>query len=427
MPPREHDLVLFGATGFVGRLTAAYLAENAPADLRVALAGRSRERLEAVRATLGSAAADWPVEVADAADGAALADLAARTRVVATTVGPYARHGLPLVEACADAGTHYADLTGEVLFVRRAIDVAQARAVASAAKVVVSCGFDSVPSDLGVFVLAEQVAADGEGWLGETTLYVRTLKGGLSGGTIDSMRQQVADTRSDRAGRRIIGDSYALTPDRSAEPPSRTRRPARSGALGVVDAVTARLPVTRDASGRWTAPFVMASYNTRIVRRSNALSGYAYGRELRYAEVTDCGRDLTAPVKATALSGALLGLFAGMSFGPTRALLAKVLPKPGEGPDPQAQQAGRFVLDIETTTTTGARYRARVAADKDPGYSGTAVMLGESALCLALDDLPGGGGVLTPATAMGDALVDRLRAHGFTFAVTRIPDGPRKG
>ena len=415
----ELDIVLFGATGFVGRLTADYLAEHAPADLRIGLAGRSETRLQAVRRELDGAAASWPLLVADATDASSMAELAARTKVVVTTVGPYAAYGLPLATACAQAGTHYADLTGEVLFVRDSIDAGQAAAEKSGAKVVHSCGFDSIPSDLGVLALAEQVAADGEGTLGETTLYVRSLRGGTSGGTIDSLRQQAIATQNDAGARRLVSDSYSLTPDRAAEPPSRNRRAGRAGVAGLVDKVADATPVVREGSGRWTAPFFMASHNTRIVRRSNALSGFAYGREFRYDEVMDCGRDLAAPVKAGVVSAGLVGLFAAMSFGPTRSVLGRVLPKPGEGPSPSSQAKGRFVLDIETTTTTGARYRTRVALDKDPGYSGTAVMLGESALCLAIDELPDTAGVLTPATAMGDALIDRLRAAGMTIETTR--------
>lgn len=414
--PRDVDIVLFGATGFVGRLTAADLAAHLPSGARCALAGRSRERLAAVRDSLGPAAADWELLVADASDAAAMAGLARRAKVVVTTVGPYAKYGRILVAACADAGTHYADLTGEILFHRDVIDAHQARAVETGARIVPSCGFDSIPSDLGVFELARQVAADGEGELTTTKTYVRSLKGGISGGTIDSLREQAKIQSTVPGATRIVKDSYGLSPDRAAEPPSRDRAADASGPLA---AATRAIPVRRDARGRWTAPFFMASYNTRVVRRSNALLDYRYGRDFRYSEVTDCGRDLTAPVKAGVLTGSLLGIATGMSFGPTRAVLDRILPKPGEGPSVEAQAAGRFVFDIETTTTTGAEYRCRVAADKDPGYSGTAVMLGESALCLAFDELPDAAGVLTPATAMGQVLADRLRARDFTIEVTR--------
>ena len=415
---RELDLILFGASGFVGRFTAEYLAQHAPVGTRIALAGRSETKVRAVRDGLGAAAADWPVVVADASDEAALAELATRTRVVVTTVGPYAAYGLPLVGACAAAGTHYADLTGEVLFVRDSIDAHHETARASGARIVHSCGFDSVPSDLGVLLLAERAAADGEGTLGETTLTVRSMRGGFSGGTIDSMRQQAIAMRADASARRVAGDPYGLSPDRSAEPSSRSSAPKPSGLSGLVQTVERAVPVERTARGRWTAPFVMASYNTRIVRRSNALLDYAYGRDFRYDEVSDCGRGVGGALQATAMAGGLAAAFAGMSFGPTRAVLDRLLPAPGEGPD--VAKGGRFVMDVDTTTSTGAAYRVRVAADKDPGYGGTAVMLGEAALALALDDLPPMAGVLTPATGIGSGLADRLRAHDFTLEVTRV-------
>lgn len=414
---RPYDLVLFGATGFVGALTARYLAEQQPPGLRVALAGRSRQRLAAVRDRLGEAAASWSLELADAADADRLGALAARAAVVVTTVGPYARYGLPLTRACAAAGTHYADLTGEVLFVRRVIDECEAPARASGAKIVTSCGFDSIPSDLGVLALAQRAEADGAGTLEETTLRVRSLRGGLSGGTIASARGQAIEARGSATARRLIADPYALSPDRAAEPPARAAAGRRGGLPAPLDRARRMSGIGRSDDGAWTGPFVMASHNTRIVRRSNALLDYRYGRDFRYREVTDCGPGPAGLAKAGALAGVLTAVVVGMSFGPTRALLDRALPAPGQGPTEAQQAAGRFVFDIETVTTGGARYVARVAADRDPGYSGTAVMLGETGLSLALDDLLPGGGVLTPASALGAPLMERLRAQGFTIDV----------
>lgn len=412
---RELDIVLFGATGFVGRLTAQHLAEHAGDDVRIGLAGRSRTRLEQVRASLPARCAQWPLVVVDAADGIALGELAARTAVVCTTVGPYAKYGLPLIAACAAAGTHYCDLTGEVLFVRDAIDRHHDQAVSTGARIVTSCGFDSIPSDLGVLVTADQVAADGAGTLGETLLHVRRLRGGISGGTIDSAREQAKAMAADPDRRRIAASGHSLSPDRDAEPPARARPPAPKSPVG---ALAQRIPARVDPiTGRWVAPFFMASHNTRIVRRSNALLDYRYGRDFRYREVTDCGPGPAGLAKAGALAGVLTAVVVGMSFGPTRALLDRALPAPGQGPTEAQQAAGRFVFDIETVTTGGARYVARVAADRDPGYSGTAVMLGETGLSLALDDLLPGGGVLTPASALGAPLMERLRAQGFTIDV----------
>ena len=341
---RTHDIVLFGATGFVGRLTAGHLARNAPDGARIALAGRSLERLEKVRSGLDSKAADWPLLGVHASDEAQVAEWAAATRGVATTVGPYAKYGMPLVAACAAAGTHYCDLTGEVLFVRDAIDAYQDEAAASGARIVNSCGFDSIPSDLGVWVTAQQVAADGEGTLGETLLHVRTLRGGISGGTIDSMRQQAIVSSADPSARRRAGDPYGLSPSRDEEPSHRNRRPAPRN---VLEKVSRQVPVNLDpVTGRWNAPFFMASYNTRIVRRSNALTNWSYGRDFRYDEVMDTGRGPGGAVKAGLTTAVLGGVFTGMSFGPSRQVLDRVLPKPGEGPSEERMAGGRLVLQI---------------------------------------------------------------------------------
>src|SRR3954453_19169160 len=201
---RENDIVVLGPTGFMGKLTAAYLAGAAPEGTRIALGGRSRGKLERTRPELGAPPADGPLVVADSQDASALADLAGSTTMVATTVGPYLHYGMPLVEACAAAGTHYADLTGEPIFMRRAIDAADAPAKASGARIVHTCGFDSIPSDLGVLALHEHAAATGAGELGETALVVRAMRGGASGGTIDSMRGQIDTARTDKAARRLL-------------------------------------------------------------------------------------------------------------------------------------------------------------------------------------------------------------------------------
>ncbi len=404
---RELDVVVFGATGFVGRLTAQYLARAAPPGARIGLAGRSRERLEAVRASLGDRASGWPLLVADSGDTVALRGLADRATVVASTVGPYARYGMPLVLACAAAGTHYADLTGEVLFVRDSIDAAHDVAVASGARIVHACGFDSVPSDLGVLLAAERAAADGAGELTDTTLVLVSARGGVSGGTVDSVRGLVDEIRSDRARRAIVLDPYALSPDRAAEPQLGSERDS--------------LGVGRE-DGRWTAPFVMASFNTRIVRRSNALSGWSYGRSFRYREVMGVGTSPAAPVLAAAVAAGTAGLLAGLALPPTRFLLDRVLPAPGEGPAERARDSGHFRTETTARTSGAGRYRTTIAAKGDPGYAATAVMLGESALALALDAdrLPTAAGVLTPATGIGRPLADRLTQAGFTVSVDRL-------
>jgi short subunit dehydrogenase-like uncharacterized protein len=406
---RELDVVLFGATSFVGRLCAEYLSRVAPPEARVALAGRSRERLLELQAALGGRAATWPLLVADTTDPRSVGELAATTRVLATTVGPYRSYGMPVLEACATAGTHYADLTGEVLFMREAIDRFDAVAAASGARIVHGCGFDSIPSDLGVLLLHEAATADGAGQLEDTTLVVRTMKGGPSGGTIASLQGELDAARADRDLARLLADPYALSPDRGAEPRLGDERDLRG--------------VRHDADlGRWVGPFVMSSINTRVVRRSNALQGWPYGPRFRYREVMGFGSGPLAAAQAGVFAGGVGALIAGLSVPAVRAVLDRVLPAPGEGPSEHARERGSFRIEIHTRTSSGARYLCRVAAKGDPGYKATSVMFGESALCLALDAerLPSRAGVLTPATAMGDALVQRLRSAGQTFEVERV-------
>ena len=405
---RELDVVLFGATSFVGRLCAEYLSRAAPPEVRVGLAGRSRERLGELQASLGGRAAGWPLLVADTNDQQSLNELASSTRVLATTVGPYRRYGLGVVEACATAGTHYADLNGEVLFMREAIDRFDKLAAENGARIVHSCGFDSIPSDLGVLLLHEAVTADGTGQLQDTTLVVRALKGGPSGGTIASLQGTVDDARSSPELARLLADPYALSPDRDAEP--------RLGPEGDLRGVQ-----NDPDLGMWIGPFVMGSINTRAVRRSNALQDWAYGPRFRYREVMGFGSGPLAAAQAGAVAGGVGALVVGLALTPTRAVLDRVLPSPGEGPSEQQREGGFFRIEIHARTSSGARYVCRVAAQGDPGYKATAVMFGESALSLALDGehLPPRAGVLTPATALGRTLVERLRAAGQTFEVQR--------
>ncbi|MEA2470224.1 MAG: hypothetical protein QOE38_1223 [Thermoleophilaceae bacterium] len=408
---RALDIALFGATGFTGALVAKYLAEHAPSEARIGLAGRSEEKLSAVRSELPAAAADWPLIVADKSDADSLATLASGTRAVVTTVGPYAQGGLALVEACAAAGTNYADLAGEILFMRDSSDRYYDAAKASGARIVHASGFDSIPFDLGVLVLREKVREDGAGELEDTTSMVVGMKGGMSGGTLASLMGQLDEAKSDRDRGRVMVDPYALSPDRKAEPDLGDESDLRS--------------MKRDSdSGAWLAPFMMAAINTRVVRRSNALQDWDYGRKFKYSEVMAFRSGPAAPAMAAGMTAGLGGLMAGLGFGPSRSVLEKVLPSAGEGPSEKTRESGYFKIEIRARTSSGAQYVCRVSAQGDPGYKATSVMLGEAGLCLALDGdkLPGGGGVLTPATAMGMPLVERLRAAGFTFEASPAGD-----
>lgn len=415
MTGREFDIVIYGATGFVGKLTAEYLA-RAGGPARIALAGRSADRLAAVRSSLGESARDWPILQADASSPASLDAMAARTRVVVTTVGPYSRYGLPLVAACAANGTDYADLTGEAMFVRRSIDDYHKQAVDTGARIVHACGFDSIPSDMSVYELFRRVNADGQGELLDTDFVLRGFAGGASGGTIASMVEVMRAASSDPETRKLLEDPYTLSQDRGAEPElgPQPDMPWRRGK-----------EIAPELSGLWAAAFVMASYNTRIVRRSNALLNYSYGRRFRYAEYMSFGPSPLAPavsalVSATTNATAALG-YTFFRFLPRR-LVERLAPKPGTGPSPEVRERGYYRAETYTTTTTGARYVATISQSGDPGYKATSVMLGECALALALDrdKLPDLHGVLTPAAAMGDALLARFPAAGISLDSERL-------
>ncbi|MFT2014461.1 saccharopine dehydrogenase family protein [Streptomyces sp. 796.1] len=386
-PPRAYDLVLFGATGFAGALTAGYLAEHAPPGFRWALAGRSRERLAAVRAGLAAADpahAELPLLTADSADPAALAALAARTRVVASTVGPYLTHGEPLVAACAAAGTDYLDLTGEPEFVDLMYLRHHARAHATGARLVHACGFDSVPADLGarytvgLLPTGAPLRVDG---------YVRT-NATISGGTLASaltvISRPVAMARTARARRR-----------REPPPAGRTVR----APLGA--------PHHSRAVGAWGLP--LPTIDPQVVARSAAASE-RYGPAFSYRHFAAVQR-LPVAVAAVAGAGALA---AAVQVPPVRAWLAGRR-GPGDGPDAQRRAESWFA--VRFVGRGGGRRVVTEVSGGDPGYAETAKMLAEAALCLTQDDLPTTAGQVTPATAMGDALTARLVRAGLVFRV----------
>ncbi|GAC1374417.1 MAG: trans-acting enoyl reductase family protein [Polyangiales bacterium] len=415
---RTHDVVLWGATGFTGRLVAEYLASHygVGRDLRWALGGRNRKKLEAVRdglLTVDPRASELPLLVGDGDDPSFLGGLAGSTRVVCTTVGPYALHGHPLVAACVEHGTAYCDLTGETQFVRQVIDRHHARAKETGARIVNCCGFDSIPFDLGVLMVQDAMRARHGVRCVEVKSFAGEMKGGVSGGTASSALNAVAEATSDKAVRRILGDPDALDPDLRARG---ERGPDAGDQRGV--------RFDRDL-GRWTGPFVMAAINTRVVRRSHALLGYPWGKDFRYSEATSFGPGPRGWMSAAAMTAGI-GAFVGVAaISPLRGLLRRALPAAGEGPSKEARDAGFFQVRIVGIgeARDGApppKLLGIVAGTSDPGYGETAKMLGESAVCLAKDELPTAGGVLTPASAMGPKLLARLREAGMTFEVDEL-------
>lgn len=401
---REFDVVVWGATGFTGSLVCEYLLQHygVDGDLRWAIAGRSQDKLDALRASLGAKSASLETIVADSFDEQTLRDLAERTRVVLTTVGPYALYGAAMVNACVEAGTHYCDLAGEVQWIRKMIDAHNERATRSGARIVHCCGFDSVPMDIGVWFLQDTAMRRHGQYCESIKMLVKATRGSASGGTIASLINLIEESRKDRAVARILVDPYSLNPEGQRQGPDR-----RDQQTVVYD----------DDAESWTAPFVMAAVNTKVVRRSHALQGYPYGREFRYSEAVMTGAGPAGWSKAAIMTAGLGGLVLGASFPPTRKLLQKfVLPDPGEGPDAELQKSGFFNLHQIGELPDGTLLHTRISGDRDPGYGSTSKMLSECAVCLAKDNLEIGGGSWTPASAMARPLLERLQKNaGLTF------------
>lgn len=396
---REYDVVLFGATGYTGQLVAAELIKRAR-GARLALAGRNVAKLEQLRDQLGQPA--LPVLAGDSHDASFLSTLARKTSVVCTTVGPYAKYGEALVAACAQTGTDYCDVTGEVPWVRRMIDSYAESAQRSGARLVHCCGFDSIPSDLGVWFLQAQAKLR----FGRACERVRGaiihVDGGPSGGTLASIDLLLQEARKDPRVAELLVDPYNLNP-----------APERSGPDGQDPA----LPF-RDPDYGWTAPSIMASANTRIVRRTNALLSYPYGREFRYSEFLVAGQGITGFAYASGITLALIAAVSCLALPPLAAITRRLMPKPGAGMSAEKLAQGSFTMEL-IGTCGGSQIKTRVSTDRDPLYAATAIMLAESALCLAQDSgrLSAAGGSWTPGSALGTPLVERLNQAGVRFVV----------
>ncbi len=394
MATREFDLVLFGATGFTGKLVAEYLAKSADKP-RWAIAGRNAAKLEALGLNV-------PTIVADALDAAAMNDIAKRTKVICTTAGPYAKYGDEVVAACAANGTHYCDLAGEVQWMRRMIDAHHERAKATGARIVHTCGFDSIPSDLGTWAVQREFRSTFGMPAQQVTALFGESSGTVSGGTVASGMETAREGGESREVRKVLGNPYALDPDPYANRP----------------------PSPDETSIGWNAdlkmftiPFLMAGINTRVVRRAHALAGFPWGDDFVYREVMSTPGSPGGLAMAVGITGALAGIAFAMKRPSLRAQLAKRAPKPGEGPSAERRERGHW--KVRFVAKNGPHKLVYVVGDRhgDPGYGSTAKMLGESALSLSLDPLTSSGGVTTPSVAMGQFLFDRLRGIGLTFEV----------
>ncbi len=404
----HYDLVVFGATGFVGRILCQYLLNQVGVNGHVkwAIAARSSAKLDTLVASLGSRVANLPRITADVSDEASLRNLCAQTQVVISTVGPYALYGEPLVKVCAETGTDYCDLTGEPQWIRQMIQRYDTTAQSSGARIIHCCGFDSIPSDLGVYYLQQQSQQQFGQPCDRVKMRLKTARGGISGGTAASGINLVKAASADPDLRQELNNPYSLCPDSnqtSAHPPT-------------------LIPVDYDKDFQaWVSPFVMAAINTRIVLRSNALLNHAYSTHFQYDEGVLTGPGALGWMAAQGLKFGLGSFALATTLPPTRWLLEHTLiPKAGEGPSVSDQEQGFYDLRFWGMTANGQTLQVKVTGDRDPGYGSTAKMLGQAGLCLT-QDFPQSvkaGGFWTPASMFGEILIERLeQSAGLTFEV----------
>jgi short subunit dehydrogenase-like uncharacterized protein len=390
----KFDIVVYGATGFTGQLVAEYLAGHytGKSDPKWAMAGRSLEKLASVRDAIG-APADTPLIHADASNPASLQAMVDQTRSVISTVGPYQLYGSELVAACATTGTDYLDLCGEPVWMRQMIDAHETAAKSSGARIVFSCGFDSLPFELGVFFVQQEAKKVFGAAANRVKGRVRIMRGTFSGGTAASMRAIFAAAANDHSLVALLRSPFALTPgfEGPKQPPGNR-------------------PVFDQELDSWTAPFVMANINTRNVHRSNLLMGFSYGKDFVYDEMMLTGPGEKGEAAARQIATANTSEKMGGSGGP----------KPGEGPSKEERENGLYDLLFVALAPDGRQIRAVVRGDRDPGYGSTSKMISECAICLLRDTPEVAAGIWTPGAAMGDRLIKRLVDHaGLTFAVEK--------
>ncbi len=406
MQNRDYDVVLYGASGFTGKQTVEYFAKHLrPGELRWAIAGRNRQKLEAVKSEVGNSVKDIDVLVADSNDQAAVDAIVSRTRVMLTTAGPYAIYGTSIVDACVRLKTHYVDITGETTWVKDLITRYHDQAAADGTRIIPFCGFDSVPSDLGAYLVAQYIQQQLGAQCREVKAYFQ-VSGGLNGGTMATVFNLIEAGQAERAK-----DVFLLNPDveHSSQEISRNQDP--------------QFPVYDADIAAWAGPFFMGQINTRVVRRSNALYGQwqtPYGEDFRYQEYMKFGGALGGVQAAGMTAGT--ALFNATLQSPLRQFMKAILPKPGDGPSERTMNEGWFRCDLVGTASDGRKVKGLIRDQGDPGNRATVKFLCESALCLALnsEQLPGGyqrGGILTPATGLGDVLAERLRQAGMVIEV----------
>ena len=392
---REFDIIIWGASGFTGRLVAEYLFQNYNKDeLNWAIAGRDIYKLNKIRDQYLDQ--NIPIITADSFEEVSLVKMTERTKVICTTVGPYAKYGSQLVKSCVKSKTHYCDLAGEAQWIRKMIDTYHEAAIDNQIKIVNSCGFDSVPSDLGVYYIHKNLSKKNL----SIKMRVTGAKGTYSGGTYASMQNIIKEASKDREVRNSLTNPYGLNP---------------KGQQGGLDKRDLRSVKYDKKIKSWISPFLMAGINTRIVRRSNALSNFSYGKKFQYDEAVMTGKGVKGRLNGIILSIPLIFLAAKPgSF--INKIFNIISPKPGQGPNKKERENGYFSFRFFVFDLEGSESIFKVTGDKDPGYGSTSKMLAESAVCLAKDKLDDKYGILTPSYAMGNNILNRLISKaGLTF------------
>ena len=395
---KDFDIIIWGATGFTGRLVAEYIFKNYSSEkLNWAIAGRDKKKLINVRDEIADE--NIPIIIADSFDEMSLTKMTQKTKVICSTVGPYSKYGSLLVKSCIKTNTHYCDLAGEAQWIRKIIDTYHQEAKNKKIRIVNSCGFDSIPSDMGVYFIHKNLP-DVNIKLDNISMRLSGFKGSLSGGTYASMNNIITEASKDSLIRKILTNPYGLNPEGQRSGPDKRD--------------LNKVKYDEDSKS-WIAPFMMAGINTKIVRRSNALSNYSYGKNFTYDESVMTGDGFKGRIKA--IISVLPLIFLSAKPG---SLLKRIFnyftPKPGQGPNENERENGYYSMRFYIRYNDKSRALVRVTGDRDPGYGSTSKMLAESAICLSKDSLKDTYGVITPSIAMGDQILDRLQAKaGLTF------------
>ena len=395
---KEFDIIIWGATGFTGRLVAEYIFKNYSSEkLNWAIAGRDKKKLINVRDEIADK--NVPIIIADSFDEMSLTKMTQKTKVICSTVGPYSKYGSLLVKSCIKTNTHYCDLAGEAQWIRKIIDTYHQEAKNKKIRIVNSCGFDSIPSDMGVYFIHKNLP-DVNIKLDNISMRLSGFKGSLSGGTYASMNNIITEASKDSLIRKILTNPYGLNPEGQRSGPDKRD--------------LNKVKYDEDSKS-WIAPFMMAGINTKIVRRSNALSNYSYGKNFTYDESVMTGDGFKGRIKA--IISVLPLIFLSAKPG---SLLKRIFnyftPKPGQGPNENERENGYYSMRFYIRYNDKSRALVRVTGDRDPGYGSTSKMLAESAICLSKDSLKDTYGIITPSIAMGDQILDRLQAKaGLTF------------